>query len=146
MNAATPEAFLQSLPDERRTPISAARQAVLAGLPAGYQEVVRSTMLCYEVPLDHYPDTYNRQPLQLAAIASQKNHCALYMTGPYMDAELRELLERRYRDAGRRLDMGKSCLRFRKAEDLLPDAIADVIARTPPDQFIALYEASRLKV
>jgi hypothetical protein len=136
-------AFLEALPEDRRGTIAAVRAAVVASLPEGYEETVRSGMLSYEVPLERYPTTYNGQPLVVAALASQKNHCALYLMTPYMDGAQHARLEARFREAGLKFDMGKSCLRFRQVGDVVLDALAEVIAEYPPERFIALYEQSR---
>jgi hypothetical protein len=143
-NAATPEEYLAELPPERREVIARVRDVILRNLPAGYQETMNWGMLSYEVPLARYPETYNGQPLGYAGLAAQKNHYALYLNAIYQDegqAELRQAFEK----AGRKLDMGKSCVRFRKLEDLPLDVIAQVIARTDPDEYIAAFEAARGK-
>ena len=148
MNAgehATPEAYLEALPADRRDALAAVREAILESLPDGYEEAVNWGMITYEVPLSRYPDTYNKKPLMFAALAAQKKHNALYLTNVYQDPEL----ERRFREAharaGKKLDMGKSCVRFKHLDDLDVAAVADVIAATPPDEFIARHEAARRK-
>jgi hypothetical protein len=100
-------------------------------------------MLCYQIPLDRYPDTYNGQPLGYVALASQKNYCALYLMGAYMDPAQTAALKDAFKKAGKKMDMGKSCLRFRKPDDLPLDAVAKVIAAMPPEKFIAMVEANR---
>jgi hypothetical protein len=141
--AATVEEYLAELPEDRRAVVAAARELVLRHLPAGYQESMGFGMICYGIPLSEYPNTYNKAPLCYAALAAQKSHYALYLMGADDDEE------RRLRDAfaarGLKLDMGKSCLRFRKLDDLALDAVGDVVASTPPAAFIARYEASRRK-
>lgn len=141
--AATPEAYLAELAPERRAVVAGARALVHASLPAGYHECMRWGMISWEIPLERYPDTYNGQPLGYAALAAQKAHYALYLTGPYLDPAQAARLRDGFREAGLRLDMGKSCLRFRALEDLARGPLAQVIASTPPERFIALYEASR---
>jgi hypothetical protein len=121
----------------------AARDLVRSALPAGYEEQVQGAMLAYVVPLAHYPTTYNKQPLMYAALAAQKRHTALYLTGPAMDPAQAEALAAGFAAAGKRLDMGKSCLRFQTLDDLAIDAVRASIAATPPAAFIALYERSR---
>jgi hypothetical protein len=141
--ATTVAGYLAELPAERRAVVEAVRDTVLRHLPDGYEETMNWGMISYEVPLARYPDTYNRQPLSYAALAAQKHHYALYLNAAYQD----EASERRLRDgfaaAGRTLDIGKSCVRFRRLDDLPLDVIGDVIASTPPDAFIAQYEAAR---
>ena len=135
--------YLASLPSERRSSISRVRDVVRKNLPAGYREVVDWGMVCYELPLERYPDTYNGRPLCYAAIAAHKNHNALYLTNAYQDAGEAARLREAFRKAGKKMDMGKSCLRFRSSDDLPLEAIGHVIRNTPPEKFIARYEASR---
>lgn len=143
--ATTVEGYLEELPADRRQVVSAVRDVVRRHLPAGYQETMNWGMISYEVPLERYPDTYNGQPLSFAALAAQKNHYALYLNGVYQDAERESWLREEFRKAGKKLDMGKSCLRFKKLDDLPLDVIGRVIAGTPPEELIAGYEASRRK-
>lgn len=142
-DAGTVQEYLDALPAERRVVVSAIRNVVLRSLPVGYAESVGFGMLSYVIPLERYPDTYNKQPLGYAALAAQKNHYALYLTRPYMDAEHAEWLKEEFGRAGKKLDMGKSCLRFKSLDDLPLDVVGRSIASTPPDDFIARYEASR---
>jgi hypothetical protein len=100
-------------------------------------------MITYSLPLARYPETYNGQPLLFAALAAQKNYYALYLMCAYMGAERERALRRAFRDAGKRLDMGKSCVRFRSLEDLPLEGIGRLIASCPPEAFIAAYEAGR---
>jgi hypothetical protein len=102
-------------------------------------------MISYELPLERYPNTYNKQPLGYAALGAQKNSYTLYLTCVYQNAKQRKWLEREFQKAGKKLDMGKSCLHFKRLEDLPLDVIAQAIASTPPDQYIEQYEASRKK-
>lgn len=139
---ATVDAYLDELPDERREIVAAVRKVVKKNLPKGYKESMGYGMINYCIPLDEYPDTYNKQPLCYAAIAAQKNHYALYLMSAYsgdQEAVLREGFAR----AGKKLDMGKSCVRFKKLEDLPLDVIGKVIASTPPKEYIAQYEKAR---
>ena len=85
-------------------------------------------MITYQVPLAVYPDTYNKKPLMYAALANQKNHMAVYLTGIYMDEKLYQGFEKKYRETGKRYDVGKSCVRFRKLEDLPLDLIGESVA------------------
>jgi len=142
-DAPSVQEYLQELPPERRKVISAVREVILKHLPAGYAESMNWGMISYEIPLDRYPDTYNGQPLSYAALAAQKHYYSLYLMSVYGDAEQEERLREGFKKAGTRLDMGKSCVRFRKLEDLPMHVIEEAIARTTPEQFIALYEASR---
>ena len=127
--AKTVDAYLAQLPEDRRAAISAVREVILENLPDGYEESMNWGMIAYEVPLSTYPDTYNGQPLAYAALASQKNHMAVYLSGIYMDQKAREKFERDYRATGKRIDVGKSCVRFRKLEDLPLPVIGEAICR-----------------
>jgi hypothetical protein len=100
-------------------------------------------MIGYTIPLERYPDTYNGQPLCYAGLAAQKHHYALYLMCAYGDPAEAEWLASEFRKAGKRLDMGKSCVRFRRLDDLPLDAIGRFVARTTPEAFIARYEAAR---
>lgn len=141
--ATTVDDYLAGLSEERRETISTVREVILEHLPEGYREVLNGGMISYEIPLERYPETYNDQPLGYLALASRKNYCALQMQDVYMDPDRRERLERAFERTGKKLDMGKSCLRFRSAEELPLDAIGELIADTPPGAFIETYEASR---
>ncbi|HSW28674.1 MAG TPA: DUF1801 domain-containing protein [Longimicrobiales bacterium] len=142
-DAATPQAYLDALPPERRAVVSAVRQLVNEHIPAGYREGMAWGMIGWDVPLERYPDTYNKQPLAYAGLAAQKNHYALYLHGCYMSPGAQEALQRAYVAAGKKLDMGKSCLRFKKLEDLVPEAVAAAVAALGVDDFIATYEAAQ---
>lgn len=140
-DAGTVDHYLADLPAERRQAIGAVRAVILAHLPPGYDEVMEYGMISYVVPLERYPHTYNGKPLGVAALASQKRHMSLYLMGisGERDARFREA----YRATGKRLDMGKSCVRFRRLEDLPLDLVGEAIAASPVDDFIASYERSR---
>ena len=134
---ATPaEEYLAELPEDRRAAIAKVREVILENLPEGYEESMSWGMLSYEVPLSTYPDTYNGQPLMYAALASQKNHMAVYLTGIYMDEKARAKFESDYRATGKRFDMGKSCVRFRKLDDLPLPVIAEAIRFLPATEFV----------
>ena len=142
-NAATVADYLASLPPERREVVSALRKLIRAHLPKGYVEAMRYGMVCYEIPLSRYPDTYNKQPLSYVAVAAQKNSYSLYLTCAYLDEGRAQRLRDAHASAGKRLDMGKSCVRFKSLDALELEAIAAEIASTTPAQFIERYEASR---
>ncbi len=141
--AQSPEAYLAELPAENKQEIAVVRDLVLAHLPAGYEEAMRWGMLSYEIPLSLYPHTYNGQPLNYIGLAAQKQKNSLYLMGVYADpAALQDLLEA-YARSGLKADIGKSCLRFRTAQDLPLEKIGELIASMPPEKFIAMYEKSR---
>jgi uncharacterized protein YdhG (YjbR/CyaY superfamily) len=141
--ANTVEQYLAELPENRRKAITKVRGTILANLPEGYVETMNWGMIAYEVPLEVYPDTYNGQPLSYAALASQKNHMAVYLSGIYMDEAAREKFEADYKATSKRFDVGKSCVRFRKLEDLPLNVIGEAVAAKSVDEFIAAYEAGR---
>ena len=142
-SAQTVEEYLDDLPPERLEAIETVRETILANLPDGYEEAMNWGMITYQVPLSRYPDTYNKQPLMMAALASQKNHMAVYLTGVYADDESREEFLAAYRETGKRLDMGKSCVRFRKLDDLPVELIGEAVGRYSVDEFIDLSERAR---
>ena len=142
-DATTVDEYLASLPDDRRKAISEVREVILANLPDGYEEAMNWGMITYQVPLETYPTTYNKQPLMYAGLASQKNHMAVYLTGVYSSDGDWAVFEEEYRATGKRLDMGKSCVRFRKLDDLPLDVIGRAIAACDVDSFIELVETAR---
>lgn len=139
-NAKSVAEYLKELPQDRRKVVAAMRKLILKNLPKGYQETMNWGMISYEIPLARYPETYNGQPLSYAALGAQKSFFALYLTGAWAQ---RQFLEREFKKAGKKLDMGKACLRFKSLEDLPLDAVGKVIASTPPAKYIAFFEASR---
>ena len=142
-SAKTVEEYLRQLPDEPRRVVSAVRKVVRANLPKGYEEAMANGMIGYGVPLSRYPKTYNRQPLSYVALAAQKNHYAVYLMGAYMDPEQMKTLEDGFRAAGKKLDMGKSCLRFNSLDDIPLDVIGAVVASMPVERYIEMYEGTR---
>jgi len=144
-SATTVEAYLAELPPDRRGVISAVRDVVCRNLPKGYREAMNWGMISYEIPLERYPNTHNGEPLTYAALAAQKNHYALYLMGLYSHGAESGWFKEEFASAGKKLDMGKSCVRFKKLADLPLDTIAKAIAMVPPEKFIELFEASRKK-
>jgi len=138
--AKTAEQYLRQLPTDRRKAISAVRKGILKNLPHGYEEFMNWGMITYAIPLKSYPNTYNNQPLCYAALASQKNHMAVYLTNVYGDKPTERWFRQSYKAAGKRLDMGKSCVRFRKLEDLPLDVISKAVSRTSVKAYIRHYE------
>ncbi len=138
--ATTVEAYLAELPPERRAIVSTVRDLVNSHLPPGYSETMGWGMICWGVPLSRYPDTYNRQPLCYAALAAQKNAYSLHLMGVYADSKDERSLREAYEKAGKKLDMGKCCLRFKSLDGLLQDEIARLIAGTSVEDYIAHYE------
>jgi len=143
--ARTVSEYLAEFPAERRAVIAAVRDLVNTNLPDGYVETMNWGMIAWEIPLARYPVTYNKQPLMYAALAAQKSAYSLYLMSASTDSEREQTIKSAYAQAGRKLNFGKCCLRFRKLEDLLTAPIAAVIASTPVAAHIAIYEASRQK-
>lgn len=142
-NAMTVKQYLAEVSDDRRGDVEAIRNLVLENLPDGYVETMRWGMITYEIPLATYPDTYNGKPLMYAALAAQKRHLALYLTNVAFVYGGEEAFKAKYLETGKKLDMGRSCLRFKRAEDLALDVVAESIRSMTPDQFIRQYEVSR---
>ncbi len=143
--ATTIEDYLNELPEDRREAISTIRDKILENLPGGYVESMNWGMISYEIPLETYPDTYNKQPLGIAALASQKNHMAIYMMGCYMVPEQQEKLLKAYKEMGVKPNMGKSCIRFTKLEKIPLDTIVGLIRDFPVDEYIKHYESVKKK-
>ncbi|NQV41196.1 MAG: DUF1801 domain-containing protein [Candidatus Marinimicrobia bacterium] len=139
--ATTIEAYLSELPEDRVSQITQVREVILANLPEGYVESMNWGMITYEVPLGVYPDTYNKEPLLYAALASQKNHMAVYLSGIYMFEDKAKSFHKAYKETGKRMDLGKSCVRFKKLDDLPLELIAKTIASLPMKTFIEKVKA-----
>ena len=143
--ASTVEEYLNELAPDRREAIEVVRSVVLDSLPDGYDESMNWGMISWEIPLERYPKTYNKQPLMYAALASQKNYMSLYLMCVYTHDGTQTEFERRFKESGKKLNMGKSCVRFKRVDDLPLDLIAETIASTSVDEYIRSYEAARKK-
>ena len=141
-DAATVEEYLAALPDDRRQAITAVRDVIRTNLPAGIVESMNWGMIVYEVPLDVVPDTYNGQPLAFAGLASQKNYMSVYLMAIYGSEDLRVRFEEDYAASGRKPDMGKSCVRFKRLDDLPLDVIGRAIKACSMEQYIEAYDHS----
>jgi hypothetical protein len=142
--AKTVAEYLKSLPPDRRAAIEAVRKVVLKNLPTGYAETMQYGMISYVVPHSIYPAGYHcdpKQPLPFACLASQKNYMSLYLMTVYGHKETEAWFRKAFADAGKKLDMGKSCVRFKKLEDLPLDVIGKVIARVPVRKYLDFYES-----
>ena len=142
-DAATVEDYLAALPDDRRKALGAIRDTVNANLDDGFAEGMEYGMVTWGIPLDRYPKTYNGKPLGVVSLASQKNHLALYLMCLYADDGLEEWFRQQYVDRGMRLDMGKSCVRFKSLDEVPLDVLAELLRKVTPEQHIARYEESR---
>lgn len=143
--AATVEEYLAALPEDRRSALMAVRTAILKSLPKGYEEGIQYGMIGYFVPHSLYPAGYHsnpKEPLPYLALASQKNYMSLYLMCVYAGHNEEEF-RAAWAATGKKLDMGKSCVRFRKVDDLALDVIAEWISRVPVEKFVASYETGR---
>jgi len=140
-SATTVAGYLAELPPECRASVAKVRAIIRKRLPKGYRESMNWGMIRYAVPLSACPDTYNGQPLCYVALAAQKRHLALYLMPVYMNPKLQKALKAGFKRAGKRLDMGKSCVRFRSSEDLPLGVIGDIVASTPMAKFIAIAKS-----
>lgn len=135
------EQYLGELPDDRRDAIAEVRDVVLANLPDGIVETMNWGMISYEVPLEIFPKTYNKKPLMYAGLASQKNHMAVYLHSIYMNEDDADWFRQAYLATEKKLDMGKSCVRFKKIEQLPVDLIGEAIGKVSLDEFLDYYRA-----
>lgn len=141
----TPTDYLASLPPDRREIISAVRDLILQSLPEGYHETINWGMLSYEVPLETYPDTYNKKPLNYIGLAAQKNYNSLYLMSVYQNpADYQELMGA-FESIGVKPDMGKSCIRFKQLDQLPLETISSLISRVPVQDFISATRAQQIK-
>jgi hypothetical protein len=137
------EEYVRALPVDRRKVISAVRDVILANLPKGYGECMNYGMIGYVVPHSLYPAGYPcdpKLPLPLACLGSQKNHMAIHLMNVYGDPATEKWFRKAWQASGKKLDMGKACVRFKKLEDVPLDVIGQVIARTPVKNHIARFE------
>lgn len=141
--ATSPDDYLAELPPDRALALRRVRDVVRRHLPEGYEEGMQYGMISWYVPFSRLPKTSNGQPLAYVGLANQKSYMSLYLMNVYGDAETEAWFRGRFAASGHRLDMGKSCVRFRSADDLPLDVIGETIARTPVDRYVAKYRASR---
>ena len=148
VKANSPAEYIDQLPEDRKEAIKELRQQILANLPAGFEEQMNYGMIGYVVPHSLYPNGYHadqKQPLPFLNIASQKNHIAVYHMGIYSDEKLLNWFLKEYADRSKaKLDMGKSCIRFKKVEQIPYELIGELAGKISPNDWIDLYE-SRLK-
>ena len=138
--ASTVAEYLAELPAEQRAEVSAVRDVILANLRDGYVEGMQWGMITWHVPLEVSGPTYNKQPLSYVALAAQKNYYSVYLTtvnGPGEDS-----FRSRYATTGKKLDMGKSCVRFKRASDLALDVIGEEITRHSVRDFLDWHRAN----
>jgi uncharacterized protein YdhG (YjbR/CyaY superfamily) len=139
------EQYIAELTDEKREIVEKLRRIVLDNIQDGFVEEMNWGMITYQVPLSIYPDTYNDKPLMYVAIAAQKNHCAIYLTSIYSDEAEEEWFKDEYKKTGKKMDKGKSCVRFRSVKDIPANLIGEAIERYSVNDFIKIYEKARSK-
>lgn len=139
----TVAAFLDALPADRRREVERVRDVIVRSLPPGYEEVALDNMVLYQVPLSRYPDTYNGQPLWYVSLASEKSYLSLHLMPIYGDPAREQRVRDAFGAAGKKLNMGKSCIRFRSADDLELDVIGETVASVPVDRWVELAKAAR---
>lgn len=139
------EQYIAELPEGRREVVSTLRELIRRHLPKGYVESMTWGMICYTIPLADYPHTYNGHALCYVSLAAQKNYCSLYLLGLYASKEPVTELQAGFKAAGKKLDMGKCCVRFKSLDDLALEALGKSIADMPPARYIELYEAGRAR-
>lgn len=145
-DAATPSEYMQMIPDERKEPMEKLRKTIVENLPDGFEENVGYGMLGWVVPHSLYPSGYHcepKQPLPFLGMASQKNFISFYHMGIYADNELYDWFVAEYpKHSKTKLDMGKSCIRFKNPKNIPYELIAELVSKITPQQWIAIYEAN----
>lgn len=142
-NSTTVADFLAQLPPERRREVERVRRVLRRHMPSGYEEVISKKMLVYQVPLKHYSETYNKQPLWYVALASEKSYLSLHLVSVYADASLAKQLKDAFKAEGKKLDMGKACIHFKSADELALDSIGEIVASTPLERWVEIAKAAR---
>ena len=142
----TVEEYLEVLPEKRRAAVEKLREVILSNLPEGFDEQLSYGMIGYVVPLSKYPQGYHSkkgEPLPFMSLASQKNHIALYHMGLYGNQDVEEWFIDEYaKQVPTKLNMGKSCIRFRNPDHIPYDLIAELVQKISVDEFIDNYEQS----
>ena len=143
--ATSVDTFLESLPEEKRAQMTAARRFILNNLAPGYEEIMQGNMIGYVVPHSVFPAGYHcnpKQPLGYMALACGKNYFSLHMLALYFDPQQQTTLEEEFSNAGKKLNMGKACVRFKSLDDLALVPLGNAISRMTVDKYIARYESS----
>jgi hypothetical protein len=142
--ATTPEEYMATLPKNRKSAIEKLRQIMITNLPAGFEETMASGMIAYVVPHKLYSKGYHAnpdQPLPFISIALQKNFIAIYHMGLYSNKKLLDWFKTEFAKASqRKLDMGKSCIRFRDTDQIPLDLISKLASKLTPQQWVKIYE------
>jgi uncharacterized protein YdhG (YjbR/CyaY superfamily) len=141
----TPEEYIAQIPEDKKAVFQQLREVIIANLPTGFEEVISYGMLGYVVPHSIYPSGYHcdsKLPLPFLAIASQKNFIAVYHMGIYADEQLLNWFVEEYpKHSTQKLDMGKSCIRFKKMEHIPMNLLAELMKKMTVNQWISLYES-----
>ena len=141
--AETVAEYLNALPPDRVAQLKKVRSAIRRALPKGYEEAIGGSLITYQVPLARYPDTYNGQPLWLAAIGAPKTTLTLHLMPVYGSPVLLKRLQDGFRAAGKRLDMGKACIHFKQADDLALECISAIVADMPVEKWVEIARSAR---
>jgi hypothetical protein len=144
-NAETVVAYLAELTDDRRATVSAVRAVIVKNLPAGLIETMGYGMINYVVPAEKSPKSCNGQPMMLIGLSSGKQYCSLHLMCLYMNPPAQDAFRKEFDRIGKKLDMGKACVRFKRAEDLPLEAIGKLVAKIDPAKFAKMYEMSHSK-
>ncbi|EZH71997.1 hypothetical protein ATO12_05115 [Aquimarina atlantica] len=143
--AKTPDEYIEAIPEERKEAMSMLRKVIKDNLPKGFSEEISYGMIGYVVPHSLYPDGYHcdpKLPLPFMNIASQKNFIAVYHSGIYANPELMNWFVGEYpKYVKTKLDMGKSCIRFKKIDQIPMELIAELSTKMTPQEWIAMYES-----
>ena len=146
IEANTPEEYISQLPADRKEAVSKLREAIKRNLPDGFQEEISYGMIGYVVPKSLYPAGYHcspQLPLPFMNIASQKNFISVYHMAVYADVELKNWFTTEFQKHTKaRLDMGKSCIRFKKPADIPFELIGELASKITPEQWIEIYETT----
>lgn len=143
--AKTVAEYIASLPSDQREVLAAVRTVILANLDSGFQEGMQYGMVGYAVPHSRYPAGYHcdpKQPLPFAALAAQKNSFSLHLMGLYMNPAELAWFTKAWKATGKKLDMGKACVRFKKLDDVALDVVGEAFRRVSAEAWIATYETS----
>lgn len=138
--AGTVTEYLNSLSPDRKKILTEVRKVVKKNLPKGYVETISWGMISYEIPLKTYPNTYNKKPLMFLGIANQKNHLSLHLMCTYGNKEVEQWFKDAWNKTGKKLDMGKGCLRFKKLDDLSLEVLGNLVKKVPVEAYISNYE------
>ena len=142
-SANTVDEYLAALPADRRAAIAVVRDAINRRIPRGYEHGMLYGGPAWYVPRSRLAETYNGQPLAVAVLGSQKNYMALYLMTVYGDSKLNAWFRKAYAATGKKLDMGKSCIRFKTLDALPLDVVGEAVSKVSVDDYVRIYERSR---